>query len=138
MQSAALAIHTDGAGKRLCARFSCVDKDDLKLSIGNVGIAHDIGTGSDKIASAVHSIIDRFCTSRVGAPKGINAKPILNSRLKEHVTNIFKLFDADGASDEQRAGRLLQKDFKRLRHRLRDKTHASRRINKNHGLRMYI
>jgi hypothetical protein len=47
--------------------------------------------------------------------------------LFEHVKSRIELFDADGATDEQRAGRLLMDELPNLKLVIRDRTHAATR-----------
>jgi hypothetical protein len=51
----------------------------------------------------------------------------LTTDLFEHVKSQIELFDADGATDKQRAERLLMDELPNLKLVIRDRTHAATR-----------
>ena len=69
---------------------------------------------------------------RVSVGRGMT--PVVDVVLFKKVCEAVEIFDADGASDEQRTGRILAEAyrgrepvFRNLKCLLKDKTHASRR-----------
>ena len=123
-----IALHSDGANRLHCVSFNCLHEKTLEMSWGTLGIVRDCGTGSAAIEGAVLACIDKFCTEKTGAPRGLNTSARLLPELKSRILERTHLFNADGASDEQRAGRWLMQSLPGLKWRTRDKTHASRRI----------
>ena len=121
-------LHSDGADKRLSVQYTCVHKETLITRQGHLGMMHDSGTGSDAIVVGILNCLDRFCTRRANPPRGVHAIPALDEELYQQMVNGTQLLDADAASDEQRALRSIQQALPNVRYRLRDKTHASRRL----------
>ena len=115
-----LSVYSDGAGRRLGARWQVVDRG-LDTTRGSYGCKRDIGTGGEKTKEALVWLVKRFCTQRTGAPPdlGINEKNLFLSELYAQHIKIAKMYDGDAASDEQRAGRLLKDTFPNLRPRVR-------------------
>ena len=96
-------------------------------------MAKDYGTKSKEIHDATLHILKDFCTTRVTSDKGrceADQEAALVSDLFEHVKSRIELFDADGATDEQRAGRLLMDELPNLKLVVRDRTHAATRQHK--------
>jgi len=124
-----MAVHQDSGNGRHCVYATTVGPD-LRVTSQLLGYTTcGTATGSDAIVDMDKVIVDSICTKRSGAPAGVKANPRLDKRLKSHVCNSVVLFDADAASDEQRAGRQLSFElFPNVRFRLKDKTHASRRL----------
>ena len=75
------------------------------------------------------SVVIRFATKYDTSVQGVRAKPRADEDLAVLIFEKTELFDADGASNEQLAGVLAVKGmFVNLNERVKDKTHASRRI----------
>ena len=103
------------------------------------GRRRDYGSSNVAIQRATKDIIQSMST--VGArppPRGVVGKktlrPRLDGALERHLYTSIEMFAADGAADEQLAGRELQRPgpgraalLPNLRVVLRDKAHASRR-----------
>jgi hypothetical protein len=126
-----LSIHQDAREGLLLVRYSSVD-DRLTRSEGVLGMAKDYGTKSKEIHDATLGIIKDFCTKRQttdGRRSTMAGREpaILMTDLFEHVKSRIELFDADGATDEQRAGRLLMDELPNLKLVIRDRTHAATR-----------
>ena len=133
-----ISIMLDERNGRLLIKYSATNKK-LDVRVGCLGLVRDAGGTSRDVAVAVHTAVSRFCTSRVLHP-GINAgmaKPDPNQALQDHIRNHIEMFTADGASNEQLAGKMLHPTSLRgdLQHKLpalrlviRDKAHATRRI----------
>ena len=127
-KSAAVGFHCDGANKRFSLRYNCVTKADHTLKQGQLGMLHDIGTGSDCISIATINAMERFCTRGLCPPEGVHAETEKDTALLQHLTESVQLLDADKASDEVRAAKNLQSVLPNCRWRVSDKTHASRRL----------
>ena len=125
----AIAVHQDAGNGRHCVYATTVGPD-LRLTSQILGYTtQGSATGSDAIVDMDRIIVDAICTKRAGAPVGVKAWRRLDKKLNSHVCNSVILFDADAAADEQRAGRQLSFElFPNVRFRLKDKTHASRRL----------
>jgi hypothetical protein len=128
-----VAIHQDAREGLLVVLYSSVD-DRLRRSEGVLGMAKDYGTKSKEIHDATLHILKDFCTKRVTSDNRqatADREPTaLMSDLFEHVKSRIELFDADGATDEQRAGRLLMDELPNLKLVVRDRTHAATRQHK--------
>ena len=97
------------------------------------------GRTADEVAGCVAKAVQRFCTRR--APQKHTYKPKEPPRLVEaaarRILQRVEMFSADGAANEQLAGRLLHPAVERtgtadklpnLKMILRDKAHAARRL----------
>ena len=95
-----------------------------------MGLVSDMGTTSHDLKNATEAIIREFCTCRVAPPRVSQAKceAKFDAELYDHITKSVIGLDADGASDEQRALRLLQEALFPNCLLLKDKTHATRRF----------
>ena len=111
-------------------RYSSVDKH-LARAEGILGVERDYGTKAKDILAATMNIIKGFAVNR----QRLTDRPLHSGRaasslradLFEHLKNRIELFDADGATDEQRAGRLLGEVLPNLKLVIRDRTHAATR-----------
>ena len=127
-QAECIAIHQDGAGRHHAIMYTAVDSC-LEITRGTLGIGRDVGGAADDIADAMTKMVIRFCTKNDALVPGVQAKLRLDTHLAVRVFEKTILFDADGASNEQLAGVLAAKGmFLNLKERVKDKTHASRRI----------
>ena len=137
-KAASIAIHQDACAPRLLVRFS-VCTESFEIHKGCMGLAKHFGTTSTHLKNATAEMFRIFCTPFLDAPcktritKGL--KPKLDTGLYDHIVKHVHVFDADGASDEQRAGRILstrccgsEPVLPNICAVLKDKTHASRRL----------
>lgn len=128
-----IAIHQDAREQHLLVKFSAVGVD-LQPLHGVLGIARDYGTTAKDTYQATVEVLKQFCTPRLQPPTTSSLSSALDQSLFDHIRKHIELFDADAASDEQRAGRMLQgkvlganQVFNRLKLVLRDRTHAATR-----------
>lgn len=137
--SSVISVMQDARGDRVLTRYAACSRDERTLEVrrGILSMA-DPGTGALALVEAVKRGIDSFATKRArhrNMPPPRTA-PRLDGQLVQRVRRRVEIFTADGAADEQLAGRLLAatqredgtKLFPRLRHIMRDKPHASRRL----------
>ena len=111
----------------------------LDVRVGCLALLRDAGVTSRGVAEAVHAAVIRFCTRRA-LPPGLHAGKVRthpNQHVQDHIRKHIEMFTADGASNEQLAGKMLHPTSLRgeldlklpaLRLVLRDKAHATRRI----------
>ena len=126
--SKAIAIHQDACAPRLLVRY-CVSNSKFEVRRGFLGLAKNFGTTSNRIVDATSRVVDLFCTKYHGAPGAPKVAPSLDRALRTTLVASVRVFDADGASDEQRAGRLLaERLFPNTVAIIKDKAHASRRL----------
>ena len=93
-----------------------------------MGIAKHIGTRAQHIKEATEKVLRAFCSPKQTPPGRQDMTSELDTKLLAHVQQHVHTFDADGAADEQRAGRCMaQSTFPNMDTRVRDKAHASRR-----------
>lgn len=129
-----IAIHQDMRAALLCIRFCC--SDGLQVRRGILGMISDFGTSAAEIRTATLDIVTQACTPRSQPPRrsqGHREAPVVDAVLFSHVCSSIEIFDADGAADEQKAGRMLAGKagapaaFENLKVVLRDRTHAATR-----------
>jgi hypothetical protein len=110
-QSTSVVLHQDARDQLFLVRFAAVSQD-LKVMRGVLGIAKNFGTTSDDICKATIGILEGFCTPRLSPPvRPSGFRPSASSvddGLLQHLRSKIEMFDADAATDEQRAGRVLQ------------------------------
>ena len=132
--SQSIAIHQDMRGSLLCIRFCCAGGFQVRRGI--LGMASEFGTSAPEIRTATLDIVTRACTPRSQPPRrsqGPRQTPIVDAVLFAHVCATIEIFDADGASDEQKAGRMLAGKaglpaaFPNVKAVMRDRTHAATR-----------
>ena len=122
-----ITIHQDGSGPRFVVRFTACTAD-LEMRQGTMGIAKDYGTRAQHIKEATEKVLRTFCSPKQTPPGRQDMTSELDTKLLAHVQQHVHTFDADGAADEQRAGRCMaQSTFPNMDTRMRDKAHASRR-----------
>lgn len=130
-----IAVHQDVCAPRLLIRFSACSSD-FRVHKGVLGMARDFGTTATNLKNATKDVLQQFCTPRVAAPRAPqNSHVAVDRALLNYLSSKVHLFDADGAADEQRAGRILSTVccgeaavFPHIQLLLRDKAHASRRL----------
>ena len=132
-KAASIGIRQDAAAPRLLIRFAAAS-ETCESRRGVLGVAVNFGTTSNDIKNATVSILHNFCTRRWMPPGRPAWNPTFNGELYQHLVDRVRLFDADAASDEQRAGRVLSARvcgvppvFTNMQVIVRDKSHASRR-----------
>jgi hypothetical protein len=143
-KSMVVALHQDARDQLFLVRYAAVTPD-LKVMRGVLGIAKNFGTKSDDICKATIDILENFCTPRLSppvSPTGFRPSAAsVDHNLLEHLRSKIEMFDADAATDEQRAGRVLQGKsvslsigsrtsavLPNLKLILRDRTHAATRL----------
>ena len=72
--------------------------------------------------------IMKFCTEGLGCPGAREYQPRMHHEIVEHLKSTVECFSADGAADEQRAGKLMRGFFKNLWIHQHDKAHACKRF----------
>lgn len=140
-KSNVVALHQDAREQLFLMRYSAVTPD-LKIMRGVLGVVKNFGTTSDDICKTVITVCKDFCSPRLSPPSSTTGhrhqSSVCDLELYNHLRSIVELMDADGASDEQRAMRLLQGKahsvaignqtmFPNLKIVLRDRTHAATR-----------
>jgi len=133
-----ISIMLDERNGRLLIKYSATDRH-LDVRVGCLAQIRDAGGTACGVAEAVHTAVSRFCTRRV-LHAGLNAgrnRRAPNLEVQVHIRNTIEMFTADGASNEQLAGKMLHPASLRgdlalklpsLRLVLRDKAHATRRL----------
>ncbi len=143
-KSMVVALHQDARDQLFLVRYAAVTPD-LKVMRGVLGIAKNFGTKSDDICTATIGILENFCTPRISPPVSpTGTQPsagTVDRNLLEHLRAKIEMFDADAATDEQRAGHVLQGKSEslsigtrasailpNLKLIVRDRTHAATRL----------
>lgn len=146
-----MALHQDVRKQWLAIRFSACGPD-LVARVGVLGVANlprNYSLDALGIRQATIDIVKQFCTSCrappfAEPPTAAAAEP--DHELEDHVRGIVELLDADAASDEAKAAKLLRgehpltvskgtggivcdfdKYFRNIKIQNKDKAHASRR-----------
>eukprot|EP00974_Lingulodinium_polyedra_P134267 11228356-Lingulodinium_polyedra.AAC.1 len=124
-----LTLHTDGKGPRILVTYVAVNKA-LETRRGVLGHAHTVGLGKGHIGIAlgVKQVMRNFCTEGFFGPGGSNMPCRVDKRLLNHMFQISIALDADAASDEQLAAKILQCRWTPNAVVLKDHTHAARRL----------
>lgn len=95
---------------RLLVRY-CAVNPSFKIRRGILGQAHLQKGTAEGLRDTTLALIRRFCTPGWARPQAKNsnrAKSLkLDEKLMEAVVSKIEVFAADGAADEQKAGRLL-------------------------------
>ena len=108
-KSVKMSINQDVKNGMLLCRFACVDSK-LRVTCGTLGLRIGFGTGSIPVRDATLDIVRRFCTKGYGRPRGLGTAvgTTTYKLLLEKVKRNIVLFNADGGSDEQKAGLMLK------------------------------
>ena len=103
---------------------------------GTFGHINGVGTTSGHLRDATEQRRWDCCTPCLDPPRvsvGRGRTPVVDDVIFKKVCEAVEIFDADGASDEQRTGRLLSEAyrgrepvFRNLKCQLTDTRHASR------------
>ena len=133
-----VSIMLDERHGRLLIKYAATNKN-LDVRVGCLALMRDAGATSIDVVNAVHSAVARFCTRGKVHP-GINKSTRnvdANSTVQEYIRQRVEMFTADGAANEQLAGKMLHPTSLRgdletklpnMRLVIRDKAHATRRI----------
>jgi len=135
-KSATAVAHPDsGCGRHLVRfAFGCTDVTSRRGILGQVapGSLRTRLQGGDKLSIAFVQAMKDFCTIGFGAPPTAKKRPMVDEHLLRKCQQTFVVYDPDGAADAASAGLSLER--KRfgtnvdIRARLRDHTHAARRV----------
>jgi len=143
-RASVLSIMQDAHGSHVLTRYAACSSNTRQLEVRR-GILTLIdpgdkpaNSGAQSLSECVRHGIRALATQRVPHPgmRPPAIKPSVDVQLAAQVRRHIEMFIADGAADEQLAGRLLSdvcnasghKIFPRLGYILRDKPHASRRL----------
>lgn len=140
-RSTSISLHHDARGQLFLVRYSAVD-DRMHVRKGVLGVVRNHGTTSDHLVQAMLGILESVCTARQQPPRPSQRQlpppSTVDTQLFEHIKKTIELLDADAASDEQRAGLVLQGKSRssaipgvplpNLKLVLRDRTHAATRL----------
>ena len=98
--------------------------------LGQVSLPEHFGGTSKDIFQASAYVLNKFTTKNLGKPgrDGHSVGAELDEQLTAHIRDVVELYAADGASDEQRAIKLLPAYFGGLKVMHFDKAHACQRI----------
>ena len=103
----------------------------LEHRSGVLGLKTDVN-GAFNIRSAMETVCKDVSSPRLGATlvksNAMFVEPEYDENMYQTLTSNIKLFAADGAADEQKAGRLAKALFTQMKSVLKDKTHASQRL----------
>lgn len=140
-KAAAISVSQDERKGILLCRY-IASSETLEVRTGVLFCSPFKGSGAPAVREAFLSGLRRFCTARRGASQRVNAiqaRPKFNECLCVDVRKKVFLYNVDGGSDEQLAGKLLQPGSGRqlgpdeLKDKLpglifitKDKAHASR------------
>lgn len=135
-----LAIHQDVRADFLCCRYASCCPHDLTRREGVLGLIQDAGGSSAELAEATSVMFQQICTPRLSPPRRSKQlkPPTADPTLLAKLTASVELFVADGASDEQKAGRILAgksssaPSLPNLKAVIKDKTHAMVRPRAQH------
>ena len=118
-----MALRQDVRQQMLLVRYSACS-ESLECRRGTLGMVHLDAGGNAALQAGIIQVVTEFCTEKFGLD-GAN----LDSALVAHLKHITGILDADAASDEQLAGRLLRSSgiFPNVKVQMRDRTHASGR-----------
>ena len=137
-RAACVSLMLDERQGRLLIKHAASDRS-LEVRWGVLAMMRDAGATAQDAAAAVHEAVRRICARRAVHPalRASRAAPRAHANAQEHIRSRIEMFTADGASNEQLAGRLLHPAALRrgaveklpaLRLVLRDRAHATRRV----------
>ena len=136
LKAKSMTIMQDVRQKYLAAMFTASDSD-LNCFSGLVGIL-DVsvffGNTAQNLATASMVLLENGCSTY-----DKKRRPQLNQKLLQHVLSVIEVFTADGAYDEQLAGKILKgrrlgadwvelPRFPAMKVIVKDKSHAVRRL----------
>ena len=133
-KAAAVFLFRDERHSRLLIRFRAVGERLLTTS-GVLGQERDFGTGAHNLLRATRNIMVRACTRFHGAPTP--GKSFVKWSLFQHLRKIVTGIALDSAADEVLCAEMMRDPAlantraaltPHLRHILRDKAHATRRL----------
>ena len=135
--AAAISLFRDERKARLAIRFRAVSKN-LEVRSGTLGQERNFGTGAKNITTASCNVIRRMCTPLNDCRYnewGTKAK--LDKKLERHFCDHVFMMTVDAAADEVLSAEMMRCRIlhggpdtllPNLKFVLRDKTHASRRL----------
>ena len=132
-RSVCMSVQQDVRKGQLLVKFTSVDAS-LECShgvLGQVDLEEKFALDARSIFKGTVYILHKHAAKGLGRPGRAddpNAAAELDTSLVEHVRDVVELFAADGAYDEQRAGRLLRRFFGNLQVMQFDKAHAVQRV----------
>ena len=103
-------IHQDGRKARLAIRYTCCGSDlhPKAAYLGSCDLAKEFALDAIGTRAGTESIIRKFCTPLLSPPHcKTPPETELDKNVLAHIRKIVELFDADSASDETVAGKLL-------------------------------
>lgn len=108
-EAVCISIAQDKRNTRFLMRYKCCN-ERLEVNSGILTHSRDVADfvhqGADSVRKATLMGIQHACT-RLAAPDAKNDKPVVDNALFDMVVKKVECFAADGASDEQLAGREL-------------------------------
>lgn len=125
-----VAWYQDGRQRAFLVKYRGCN-NALELRHGVLGLKTDI-SGAFNIRRAMETVCKDVSSPRLGATlvksNAMLVEPECDENMYQTLTSSIKLFAADGAADEQKAGRLAKALFTQMTSVLKDKTHASQRL----------
>ena len=103
-----ISLMLDERSGWLLIKYSATDCH-LEVRVGCLAQIRDAGGTACGMAEATHAAVARFSTRRAPHP-GLNAgrpRRTRNLEVQVHILNTIEMFTADGASNEQLAGKML-------------------------------
>ena len=108
----------------------------LKHRSGVLGLKTDVN-GAFNIRRAMETVCKDVSSPRLGATlvksNAMLVEPEYDENMYQTLTSNIKLFAADGAADEQKAGRLAKELFTQLKSVLKDKHTQASVLSRHHG-----
>ena len=135
-----IALALDERAARELITFAACSKQGLDVTRGILGIIRHQGKTARDVAAALDIALQQMCTLRAPHPhmNRSHGKKRVDMLAYQQIRNRIEMFCADGASNEQVAGRLLHpssarsmlnlRKLRNLKLILRDKAHAASRL----------
>ncbi len=132
-----IAVAMDERQERMLVTYAACSGTDI--SAGILALLRHPGRNADMVATCVQKAVRHFCTSGKQHPtmNRVRARPKVMRHMEQHILDHVEMFSADGAANEQLAGRLHHphversgqaQKLKRLKMIIRDKAHSARRL----------
>ncbi len=136
-KAATISVAMDERNDRLLVTYAASNKTDVRSGV--LAQLRSPGRTADEVACCVALAVGRLCTRRPRHPHMYTPQEAQSKDdvACEHILHQVEMFSADGAANEQLAGRLLHPAVERagtaeklpnLKMILRDKAHAARRL----------
>ena len=140
-KATSMTVHQDASKGRLVMRAQMCGEDlqPTRALLGAVNYVDTFDSSAMGLAAATLHALRELCTPLLHAPHGSKVGCSVDHDLMLHVCSIVEVFNADAASDEQLAAKLLQRGavepaapalehiFRNLKLMTKDKPHAARR-----------